>query len=143
MFHRVYAGAHTRNHPLNTDGSRIGNLGRVSLGMWRDPRFVAFPFVWVPQQIVLHNCTHSLRKGTFHFCFLVAFFWGVNSGFLISRDLINYCTYLLGEKRYSTYFLNYISLLIKEILKLYMKINKIAFIKESTKQTQNCQNIPS
>ena len=31
-FH-VYAGAHTQNNPLNTDGSRIGNARRVSLGM--------------------------------------------------------------------------------------------------------------
>ena len=89
--------SHT-NNPLNTDGSRIGNARRVSLGMWREPKFVASPFIWVPQQTVLCNCKRFF-KGTFSFLLFNCLFWGVNCDFLVSRDF-NKLMYLpFGEKK--------------------------------------------
>ena len=92
---------------------------------------MAFPFVWVPQQTVSCNCKR-LFKGTFSFLLFNHVFWGVNCGFLVSRDFnkLMYLPFGGKKKRYFTYFLNYISLYIKKIVKKYIKINKIAFTKK-------------
>ena len=91
---------------------------------------MASPFVWVPQQTILCNCKRFF-KGTFSFLLFNCVFWGVNCGFLVSRDF-NKLMYLPfgGKKRYFAYFLSYISLYIIKIVKKYIKINKIAFTKK-------------
>ena len=102
------------------DGSRIGNPRRVSLGMWREPKFVAFPFVWVPQQTVSCNCKR-LFKGTFSFLLFNHVFWGVNCGFLVSRDF-NKLMYLPfgGKKKVLCLFPKlYFSIYYKNCEKVY------------------------